>query len=241
MAEAVMLPGLFVTGTDTGVGKTYVTALIAADLMERGIRVGAYKPVCTGGVLTDSGELSWEDVERLHGVIGGRFERRRICPQCFQAPLAPPVAAAVEGGTVDRHLLRDGAFWWHGRADVLLVEGAGGLLCPLSASDTVADIAKDFGLPLVIVARNGLGTINHTLLTVEVARHRGLPLAAVVLDDGPNQTGDESTETNAGEIASRIDVPLLRLGTRARKCEPVHPLGSAHLDWLELMQRSGSP
>ncbi|NOX55106.1 MAG: dethiobiotin synthase [Planctomycetes bacterium] len=238
MSESGRLPGLFVTGTDTGVGKTYVTAMIAVALSNRGVRAGAYKPVCTGATPKKAGGVQWEDVERLCAATGGQFDRRRICPQCFEAALAPPVAAEREKQSVDGQLLRDGAFWWTGRVDVLLVEGVGGLLCPLTATETVADLAKDLQLPLLIVARNGLGTINHTLLTIEVARHRGLAVAAVILNDGPQRTGDESTETNAREISARIDVPLMRLRQDASQCEPLGTNGSEAFDWLQLIRRA---
>ena len=141
MLASGRLSGLFVTGTDTGVGKTYVTAMIVTALRNRGVRAGAYKPVCTGASPTKADDIQWEDVERLHAAIGGQFDRRRICPQCFEPALAPPVAAERQRQSVDGQLLRDGAFWWNGRVDVLLVEGVGGLLCPLTATETVADLA----------------------------------------------------------------------------------------------------
>ena len=205
---SINLSGLFVTGTDTEVGKTHVASLIARELLTDGVRVGAYKPACSGSETDSQGRHVWLDVDALCAAIGGGFPPERICPQRFAAPLAPPVAARLEERTVDARLLRTGADWWRGRVDLLLCEGVGGLLCPLTASETVADLASDLGFPLIVVARLGLGTINHTLLTVEAARQRGLPVAGIVL----NQTtpGDDlSSETNATEIATRVDVPVL--------------------------------
>ena len=177
-----MPPGLFITGTDTDVGKTYVTCRLAERLRAAGRTVGVYKPTCSGAE-TFHGDSVWADVEALRSAAELRTaDDDLICPQRFGAPLAPPVAAAREGRTVDAALLTAGARAWAGRCDVLLVEGAGGLLCPLAEGVTVADVAADLGYPLLIVARAGLGTVNHTLLTLEVAASRGLAVAGVVLN-----------------------------------------------------------
>ena len=201
--------GLFVTGTDTGVGKTYVTTLIARELLAAGLQVGVYKPVCTGSVAGADGKPVWSDVEQLSSVVAGRFEQDRVCPQRFHAALAPPVAARLEGKSVDAGLLRAGARWWQQRVELLLVEGIGGLLCPLTEDETVADLARDLNYPLIVVARLGLGTINHTLLTVEAARNRGLTVAGVVLNQAdPAETGAASA-TNPAELAARSPVPVL--------------------------------
>lgn len=202
-------PGLFVTGTDTEVGKTYVTALIAHSLRKEGVRVGAYKPVCSGGETGLDGRLVWPDIETLAEAIDGRDATERICPQRFVAPLAPPVAARLEDRSIDADLLRRGRDWWNDRADFLLVEGVGGLLCPLTEEETVADLAADLGYPLIVVARLGLGTINHTLLTVEVAQSRGLKVAGIVLNEIVPNPEDRATQTNPREIARRCSVPVL--------------------------------
>ncbi|WP_166831395.1 dethiobiotin synthase [Thalassoroseus pseudoceratinae] len=203
-----MTRGLFITGTDTGVGKTFVTTRIAQELQTAGVSVGIYKPACSGVEANEAGEPMWEDVDAHFHALDGVFPRERICPQCFHAPLAPPVAALAEGRCVDADLLRSGADWWRGRVDVLLIEGAGGLLCPMTESTTIADVAADLAFPLLIVARLGLGTINHTLLTVEVARSRGLPITGIVLNDHPPQSDDPATKTNPEEIARRSNVPV---------------------------------
>ena len=118
----------------------------------------------------------------LSEAVGGGFPEERICPQRFAAPLAPPEAARQENLTVDPVLLRTGIEWWEQRVEVLLVEGVGGLLCPLTDTETIVDLAVDLAWPLVIVARNSLGTINHTLLTIEAARNRDLQIAGLVLN-----------------------------------------------------------
>ncbi|MEX1098081.1 MAG: dethiobiotin synthase [Planctomycetales bacterium] len=205
--------GLFVTGTDTGVGKTYLTALVVRALREAGVRVGACKPACSGAATDAAGMTRWEDIAALSDALGGEFSDELICPQRFLAPLAPPVAARVEGKSVDARLLRDCVARWGERVDVLLVEGVGGLLCPLTERETVADLAADLGYPLVIVGRLGLGTINHTLLTVEAARARTLPIAGIVLSETAppprHGTAPSAEETNPAEIAARTDVPVL--------------------------------
>ena len=155
-----------------------------------GKTVGVYKPACSGAEVFH-GEPVWADVEALRSAADlTTADDDWICPQRFLAPLAPPVAAAREGRTVDAARLTAGAREWGGRCDVLLVEGAGGLLCPLAFGEdddapgvTVADVAAGLGFPLLVVARAGLGTVGHTLLTVEVARGRGLTVAGVVLNE----------------------------------------------------------
>ncbi len=229
-----MTHGLFITGTDTAVGKTFVTTRIARELQAAGVRVGIYKPACSGAETDESGRPMWEDVDAHFHALNGEFPRERICPQCFHAPLAPPVAAAAEGRIVDADRLQAGVDWWRGRVDVLLVEGAGGLLCPLTESTSIADLAVELGFPLLIVARLGLGTINHTLLTVEVARSRGLSMTGIVLNDYPPQANDPATQTNPEEIAKRSGVPFLGV-IRAGMLES--ELGLA-VDWNALIVSS---
>ena len=229
-----MTHGLFITGTDTGVGKTYVTALIAREAKARGVRVGIYKPVCSGGVCGADGAVVWPDLTALSAALDHRCELDRISPQRFAAPLAPPVAARREGKSVDPDLLRSGARWWQGRVDLLLIEGAGGLLCPLTERETVADLAADLGCPLLIVARLALGTINHTLLTVEAARHRGLPIAGVLLNDSdPGRTGPEA-ESNPRELAARCPVPVLGVLPHGSTGELLRDGRTIRMDWFAL-------
>lgn len=200
--------GLFVTGTDTGVGKTWVAAGIAAVLREAGYRVGVYKPVATG--INPTHLVSPEsDVARLWEAAGCPAEPERVCPQVFAEPFAPPVAAARAGKQVDAALLRSGADWWADHCDVVVVEGIGGLLCPLTENETVADLAADLGFPLVVVARLGLGTLNHTLLTIEVAERRGLKIAGVVLNSPEPPSGDLAEQTNPQALKRRLSCPIL--------------------------------
>lgn len=231
--------GLFVTGTDTGVGKTYLAALIARQLRSEGVSVGVYKPACSGSRVLPDGRQAWDDVEAHFEALGGLHPRERICPQCFRAPLAPPAAARAEGRTVDAPLLRTGADWWRGRVDALLVEGAGGLLSPLSDADAVADVACDLGFPLLIVARLGLGTINHTLLTLEAAERRGLMVAGVVLNRAPGDPSSLADETNPAELAARTRVPILGV-LRTDETGGLRPASQdIRIRWLDLMREPG--
>jgi dethiobiotin synthetase len=176
------VPGFFVTGTDTGVGKTVVAAALCAALRASGRRVAAVKPVLTG--LDDADGAAWPlDHELLARAAGG--DPLRVAPRRFGPPASPHLAAQLAGTAIERApLLADVAAAAAG-AEVAVVEGVGGLLVPLSPTYSVRDLAADLGLPLVIAARPGLGTINHTLLTVEAARAAALEIAAIVLTPWP--------------------------------------------------------
>jgi dethiobiotin synthetase len=203
--------GLFITGSDTGVGKTYVTALIARSLRNRGLRVGVYKPVASG-CRSASGHLISDDAETLWQAAGCSGDLERVCPQRFAAPLAPHLAAAVEGKIVDSGLLRAGIEYWQERSDVILVEGAGGLMSPLTPDEYNADLALDLGYPLVIVVANRIGAINQALSTLIAAAkfQEGLPLAGIVLNQPSADTADDpSIATNARELARRAVCPVL--------------------------------
>lgn len=200
--------GLFITGTDTGVGKTYVACSILRELRQAGVRAGAYKPACSGAEVLPDGRRAWADVDALAAACDEQFPRERICPQCLTAPLAPPAAAALEGRRVDEPLLAEGRDWWIGQVDFLLVEGAGGLLSPLGDDVLNADLAASLGYPVLVVAADRLGTINHTLLTVEAALARKLQVAGIVLNR-LTADPDLSAESNYGQLQQHCPVPVL--------------------------------
>jgi dethiobiotin synthetase len=204
-------PGLFITGTDTGVGKTYVAARIARALTAAGRKVGVYKPAASG--CTRDGEtLVTDDALALWNAAGQPGELDRVCPQRFAALLAPHLAARAEGTEIDAALLRKGIEYWKQRSEIVLVEGAGGLMSPMGDTEYVADLAKAFGYPLIVVSRNVLGTINHTLQTLIVASAfgNGLPVAGVVLNHPtPPKTDDVSLASNRAELRSRCTRPIL--------------------------------
>jgi dethiobiotin synthetase len=173
--------GLFVVGTDTEVGKTYVACRLIELLVELGMRVGVYKPVASG-----SEDAQPSDAELLRAAAQQNCDVKHVCPQQFAVASAPPIAAAAEGREVDEGLLVTGANWWLGRCELLIVEGAGGALSPISAQQTVLDLAIQFGFPLLLVVADRVGAVNHTLLTIEAAHKRGLRVEAVVLNRLPN-------------------------------------------------------
>lgn len=205
-----MTRGLFITGTNTSVGKTQVSALIAQSLVAAGHRVGVYKPVASG-CKREGTELIAEDAVKLWEAAGRPGTLEEVCPQRFAAPLMPSLAAEVEGRAVDPELLRTGLQVWRERSDIILVEGAGGLMSPLSDEDYNANLAEEFGFPLLIVAVNELGTINDTLQTLITAEAvvPQLPIAGIVLNRIALSTDDESTAWNAQEITRRASAPLL--------------------------------
>jgi len=195
--------GVFVTGTDTGVGKTLVACALVRALRGRGRRVGVLKPVETG--VGAEGPL---DALALREAAGSRRPIAAVCPQAFALPAAPSVAAEAEGRSIDLELL-DAAFAaQRDRHDLVVVEGAGGLLVPLARELCMADLAGRWNLPLVLVARAALGTINHTRLTLESAARRGLSVAGLVIShaDGPLSPADAA---NLQALLESPGVPLL--------------------------------
>ena len=233
MAKQSPPRGLFIAGTDTGVGKTFVTSRIATTLHQQGYRVGVYKPVASGCETRD-GQLISDDALVLWQSVGSPGDLSTVCPQLFQAPLAPPLAARLEGRQVDQDLLRSGLKYWLGRSDIVLVEGAGVLMSPISDDDYVADLAFDFGFPLIVVAADALGVINQTLQTLITAAtfREGLDVAGVVLDaTGPRADDDPSVATNLHELQQRCVPPILaRLGWKADTFDPA-------VDWFALASR----
>lgn len=172
--------GWFVTGTDTGVGKTVVACALAEQLRARGIDVGVMKPIETG--VGTQGPL---DAIALAEAAGVDDALDLVCPLRLALPAAPDVAAAAERRVLDLHAVHDAFERLRARHERLVVEGAGGLLVPITEGYAMADLARELGLPLLVVARGALGTVNHTRLTLEAAEARGLPVAGVVISHGP--------------------------------------------------------
>lgn len=224
--------GLFIAGTDTGVGKTYVAAKIAAALVEAGWRVGVYKPAASGCRRAGKNLVS-DDAVALWEAAGRPGKLSAVCPQRFSAPLAPHLAAKEERKEIDSARLRRGLHYWTKRSDVVVVEGAGGLMSPVGEEDYVADLARDFGFPLIVVAANRIGTINHTLQTLIAAQAfgTGLPVAGIVLNDVlPPGPGDPSVRFNRCELELRCVPPVLaQLGY-------LQPTFDRLIDWMHLAQ-----
>jgi dethiobiotin synthetase len=196
--------GLFVTGTGTGVGKTIVSAALLAALREAGESVRAYKPVLTG--LAEPSEHWPPDHELLATAAG--MDPEDVAPLRFTPAVSPHLAAALAHERIDAATLIEHAV--AGADDTLIVEGVGGLLVPLTGDFTVRDLAVELALPLLIAAPPGLGTINHTLLSIEAARTVGLNVAAVVLTPWPT-TPSEMERSNRETITQlgKVEVAVL--------------------------------
>jgi dethiobiotin synthetase len=192
------LRGFFVTGTGTEVGKTMAAAVIARTLAASGERVAVFKPAVTG--LDEGGE---PDHALLRQAAGSAQDDDEIAPYRYGPAASPHLAAALVGEEIEPRRLLAAARAAAANADALVCEGVGGLLVPLAPGYLVRDFAVDLALPLVIVAPPGLGTINHTLLTVESARAAGLTVAAVVLTPWPERPGpiEESNRETIGNLA----------------------------------------
>lgn len=197
------MPALLVTGTDTGVGKTFVACALAHALRAAGHRVAVMKPVETGVV----GDVA-EDALALRAAAGDPAPLDDVCPWRLPDPLAPAVAAARAGVTIDVAALDRLLARRRRAADVLLVEGAGGLLVPLTGTTTFLDLAVAHRLPLLVVAANRLGTVNHCALTARVAAAAGLAVRGFVLSQ-PAPATDLSAETNPGLVATLTGRPCL--------------------------------
>jgi len=207
--------GVFVTGTDTGVGKSVLAAAICAALAGRGERVAAFKPAVTG---LDEPPGEWgHDHELLASVATAGQTAEDVAPYRFGPALSPHLAAELAGEEVDVAAILAEARAAGRSADALVVEGVGGLMVPLSSQYLVRDFVVDLGMPVVIAARPGLGTINHTLLAVEASRAAGLRIAAVVMtpwphDPQPIELSNRETVAKLGEV----DVQALPVTSRSR-------------------------
>jgi dethiobiotin synthetase len=199
--------GLFITGTDTSVGKTLVACGLASLHREMGYKVGVMKPAETGCQERD-GELFPQDAVYLKEASGCEEPLERICPYRLRDPLAPSVAAGREGLKIDVSLISDVYDEVSSAHDITIVEGAGGLLVPLLPHYTYADLAGLLKLPVVVVAANRLGVINHLLLTLEHASCRGLLVLGYVLNHLEHQPS-LAAETNADALLSLTAVPCL--------------------------------
>jgi dethiobiotin synthetase len=210
MQEAAM-KGWFVTGTDTGVGKTVIAGALAWLLRERGHRVGVYKPVASGCRRDPRLGLVCSDAEFLSHCADSKHTLETINPIRYSGELAPMVAAEHTRHPIDWEAIDRNWKQIRSSADSMIVEGAGGLLVPIDQDNNMADLAGRFKLPLIIVGRIGLGTINHTLLTIEAARARKLSIAAVVLNAFEPESASLAEETNPEVIGrlGRLRIPVV--------------------------------
>jgi len=199
--------GLFITGTDTGVGKTFVACALARYLKDCGYKVGVMKPAETGCDAGD-GKLAPRDAIALKTASGCDLPLEKICPYPFAEPLAPSVAGEREGRVIDIERLLDTYHEINSAHDITLVEGAGGLMVPLLPSYTFADFARVAKLPAVFVAANKLGVINHLLLSLEHASCKGIRALGYVLNQ-LEETPSLAAQTNREALFSLTGIPCL--------------------------------
>ncbi len=203
-----MTKGLFITGTDTHIGKTVITAGLGLALRSRRINVGIMKPFQSGAILNE-GRYYYPDLEFLKKVIPTHEPDDVLAPYSFKAPLAPYMAAKEEGVAI---------YWPKVPAayqriaeshDLTIVEGAGGLAAPLAKGKTNADLARELDLPILIVARPALGTVNHTYLTIHYAKAKGLRVIGVILNYTSAAMPGLAEKTNPGLITEMTGIPVL--------------------------------
>jgi dethiobiotin synthetase len=238
MLRPLTLPGLFMTGTDTGIGKTVVTGAVARWLRLRGRNVAVSKPIASGCVRRREGLVS-EDAEYIADCADTSHPLDLVCPVTFEEPLAPAVAAARAGQAVDWPAVQRSMDLMSRSADCLLVEGAGGILVPLDEKSTVLDLIKWLKLPAVVVARPSLGTINHTVLTVDRLRAEGVPVAGVVINRYPPGTAGVAEETAPRWIERLGKTKVLCLVPDVTHIGPPPPAdvmaAISQVDWEALM------
>jgi len=201
------MSGYFITGTDTGVGKTIICGAIAHALVLSGKHIGVMKPFETG-CITRNGGLVPEDALFLKEMAQCREDISTICPCRFKHPLAPLVAASLEMASINIESVIKTYREMEKKYETILVEGAGGIMVPLDNDYVTLDLIRDLGLPLIIVSRLSLGTINHTLLTVTQARQYGIEIAGIIFNQLTQETG-KAEETNPKIIQEFAQVPIL--------------------------------
>ncbi|MBC8412908.1 MAG: dethiobiotin synthase [Nitrospira sp.] len=195
-----MNKGLFITGTDTGIGKTFITGGLLRVLKAGAVNACPMKPAESGCKIFQ-GQLIPADAVKLLKAAGLKESLDLVNPYRLRNPLAPAVAAGIEGLSIKKAKILSAYKILSNKYDTVLVEGAGGLMVPLNSRYCFADLAADMGLPLLIVARPGLGTINHTLLTIEAARARGIEIAGVVFNHAEGGRQGLSVKSNPDVIS----------------------------------------
>ncbi|HWB59901.1 MAG TPA: dethiobiotin synthase [Chthoniobacteraceae bacterium] len=195
---------LFLTGTDTGVGKTYCAALLVRGLRRAGFDTAAMKPICCGGR---------QDAELLRAAAGDTQELNEVNPVWLSTPASPYAAAQLEKRDIDLDLIRATYARLRKSRRSVIVEGVGGWLVPIARDYFVADLAADLGLPVAVVARNRLGALNHALLTVRAIQARGLECAGIIWNNAGDAPGDEispaATAGNRAILEELAGVPIL--------------------------------
>jgi dethiobiotin synthetase len=203
-----MHKGIFITGTDTGVGKTFVAVGLINALKEKGLNVCPMKPVETG-CRTKKGKLIPEDAMSLIRASGIKEAIDVINPYRFKPPLAPSVASELERKSIKKEKIFSAYNYLSKKYDIIIVEGAGGIMTPVYKKYLFLDFISDINLPIIIVSRPGLGTINHTLLTISAAKGRGVNILGVVINYAGQIKNDISVKSNPKIIESIGGIPLV--------------------------------
>jgi dethiobiotin synthetase len=204
-----MTTGIFITGTDTGVGKTHVTAALLRELRRQGVAAAAFKPIACGPGGRD-------DARQFARLMDHEIPLDIINPIYLHRPLAPSIAAKLERKRIDLDAIHSAFCILSSVFSPVLVEGTGGLLVPIKHNYFVADLARELKLPVVIVSRLSLGTINHTLLTVRKAQAMGLRVAGIILNDTLGRRG-LAERTNIEFVPELSGIPLLGIASHARQ------------------------
>jgi len=216
---ATVLPRLFITGTDTHVGKTYVAAGLVRAARAAGLDCVGFKPICCG---------DRDDADLLHAASDSALPLNEVNPVWFRAPAAPYAASMIENRQPDLALIEETFHRLCARHQSVIVEGAGGWRVPITRELAFSDLAARWNLPVLVVAANRLGALNHTLLTIESIQRAGLSSLAVILNESspPDPETAPATATNAAILESLLQVPVFALGYNAPLTE------SAFAHWL---------
>ncbi|WMJ08033.1 dethiobiotin synthase [Nitrosomonas sp. sh817] len=219
--------GYFVTGTDTGVGKTTVSCTLLRTFTAQGRKVVGMKPVVAG---SENGR--WYDVEQLIAASNIRADREYVNPYAFHPPISPHIAAQQAGVEIDLAMIQHAYQSLSRQADIVIVEGAGGFLAPLNARQTGADLARALNLPVILVVGMRLGCLNHALLTAQAIRAAGLPLAGWVANCIDSQM--LVLEENISTLEQRLEGSLLGVMTFTNEVGSQQQSGLLNLTKLEL-------
>ncbi|MFC1518040.1 dethiobiotin synthase [Candidatus Margulisiibacteriota bacterium] len=201
--------GYFITGTDTEVGKTVATAVLGLLLKKQGKKIGVLKPIASGGVEVD-GKLVSEDAQFVKKILDLPESLDVINPICLKHPLAPKVAADHVGEKIDLKQINSSHLKFQKqKTEILLVEGAGGVMVPINHDYLILDMIKDLRYPVIIVTRPNLGTINHTVLTTSILKQEKIPIAGVIFNYTKEQEKGMAERTNPNEINRLSGVKVL--------------------------------
>ena len=233
--------GIFITGTDTEIGKTVVAGGLAAAIKAAGVDVGVMKPIASGGV-EHKGRIVSEDAIFLKGAAQVDDALDLINPICLRQPLAPSVAAEIEGVSIDLRQIDEAFAELCQKHEFIVVEGVGGIAVPICEEMLVANLAERFQLPLLIVARPNLGTINHTVLTVEFAKFYSLEICGIVLNASQEESKGLAEKTNPKELERLTNLPILgtvpfdeRLQNSTPSPDFLSKFIGEHVDWRSIL------